>query len=549
MSNYWTLFRFEAKELLAINRGKRKFDLLGTLVSLAISLLILFVLGIFIYAILENYVEIRIDKVSDVSARTHELLNLIYVAQIIELSLISLVRMRRVLSEFPGKELFLRLPIKSSTVFLSKLTALLLANYLVAFPLILTTNLAVFLVLKPHFTFWIYTVLVMVLLPLVAFILAALFLVPFLCLIRLISKSYLAVFLTLCSGLTVVFVLYAKLLSVIQQMFTLGSIRFLFNENFIRFMQTTARVTFPANFLARLAMGERVGVSLLCVLGVILLGAYAVYLITHTLYRLALYKNKEDFVVHKKKKIRKHSPFFALIKKEFILVYREPKFAFSFLAMALCMPIMVYSCFTLFCTLIENALGLHIDFALSLFITLIFCILSNTFCTTNISREGLAGLKSKLFPLSPQRILLGKVVFCLSVSLLSVLASVLTLVILTEVTLFDGMFIFLFGSLFSLSHILIATRMDLNHAHLDSDRATVENTENHTMAKATLFGLIFAFLIGILSMALLIFGKIGSVILSVGAYVGPALITLIYLAISLFYYLFRLENSFYEMVE
>lgn len=550
MKNFLTLFRFEVKELLAINRGKRKFDFLGTLVSLAISFLILFVLGIFAYAILESYIEVRFDKVYDTLGRTHEFLNLIYTILIVALAFLSLLRMRRVLSDFPGKELFLRLPVKSSTVFLAKLSALLLANYLVAFPVILTANLVVYLVFEPPFVFWILTALVMVLLPLIAFILAALLLVPFLCIIRLILKSYLAVFLTICGALTGAFILYAKLLSLIQQMFTLGSIRFLFNENFVSFMQTLTRVAFPANFLANLALGQRVGVSLLIVLAVVFLGAYAVYLTTHTLYRIALYKNKETFVVHRKKsKTREIPPFVALVNKEFLLVYREPKYAFSFLAMALCMPIMVYSCFTLFRTLIENTLGVNVDFALSLFITLIFCILTNTFCATNISREGASGMKNKLFPLSPQKILLSKVVFCLIVSLLSLLMSVVLLVIMTDVNLFDALFLFLFGGLFCLSHILISTRMDLNNARLDSDRTAVENTENHTMAKTTLTGLIFAFLIGTLSVSLLIFATGGSTLLTVGAYVGPAIITLIYLSVALFYYLFRLENSFYEMVE
>jgi hypothetical protein len=47
----------------------------------------------------------------------------------------------------------------------------------------------------------------------------------------------------------------------------------------------------------------------------------------------------------------------------------------------------------------------------------------------------------------------------------------------------------------------------------------------------------------------LIFATGGSTLLTVGAYVGPAIITLVYLSVALFYYLFRLENSFYEMVE
>ena len=97
MKNFLTLFRFEVKELLAINRGKRKFDFLGTLVSLAISFFILVVLGIFAYAILNTYVEVRFDKVYDTLGRTHEFLNLIYTILIVALAFLSLLRMQSIL--------------------------------------------------------------------------------------------------------------------------------------------------------------------------------------------------------------------------------------------------------------------------------------------------------------------------------------------------------------------------------------------------------------------------------------------------------------------
>ncbi len=549
MKDFWILFRLEMGELFPSQRKKHRADLFGSIVSFLLTLFVLGIFGFLFYAIAENYVGIRIDKISDPAARAHEFLTLLYALILVVSAWLSLVRMSRTLVRFSGREIFLRLPVSSSVVFSSKLTALLLSHYISTVPLIFVVNLIVYLALDISALFWLTTALVIIFLPLISFVLAALLLVPFIYIVDFVSKRYIAVFVSLCSALAIAFMLYAGLLSVVQEMFTLGSIKFLFNEDFITFMQTVARVSYPVNLLADLTLCENVVPAILISIGIVAIGGVLVYFITHTLYKITLYKNKPvPNAPRRRPKSRALSPFVSLLKKEFLLVYREPRFVFSFYAFALSMPVMVYSCFTLFRTLIDNALGLRVDFALSLFILLIFCILTNTFCATNISREGLGALRNKLLPIPARRILFAKAAFCMSVATLSVLASALVLVIFADVALLDGIVLWLFGSLFSLSHILIATRMDLNCASLGAESQASEESANHTMAKTVLIGLLFSFMIGTSSVLLLIFGTGGVVALSVGAYLFPALIALVYFGVALFYYLYRLEDSFNRMV-
>lgn len=549
MRDFLILFRFELREIFALRENRRKLDLLGSLVSLLITALVLATVGVVLFAVVDSFVTIKLNKVSNPMARAGELLNLIYTVIIIALSWLSLVSMRKHLVNFAGREVFLRLPIKSSTVFLSKLTALLLWNYVCALPMIVVVNLIFYLALPMPWTFWLFTLLVVLLLPLIAFILAALLLVPFIYVVDAISKRYLAVFLSLSVLLVGAFLLYAEFLSVVQQMFLKGSIKFLFNAEFIGFLQGLMKVSYPANLLSSLALGQNVLVGVLVCLGIIALGGVGVYFITNALYRMTLYKNKAPIPLPKHRpQSRERSPFHALLRKEFILVYREPRFVFSFFAMAMAMPVMVYSCFTLFETLIQYAVGLKVSFALALLITLIFCLLTNTFCATNVSRDGLAMLKNKLLPMSAKRLLFAKVVFCASVSVPSLFVSSLVLVLACDFPIPEALLLFALGTVFALSHILIATRMDLNHAVVSNHESVVnERVANHTMSKTVVVGLLFALAIGVCSLVFFFLGT-GTGTMFTLSYLLPAMIALIYLCVAVAYYVYRLERSFHELV-
>ena len=104
MREFLILFKFELREIFAFREGKRKFDLLGSLLSLIITGLILAVVGVVLFAIVDSFVAIKFNKVSDPVARASEILNLIYTVVIIALSWLSLVSMRKRLVNFSGNQ-------------------------------------------------------------------------------------------------------------------------------------------------------------------------------------------------------------------------------------------------------------------------------------------------------------------------------------------------------------------------------------------------------------------------------------------------------------
>ena len=131
-------------------KRRDRIDIMGNALSWMITLLIL---GVFVYllsTIVDNYITIKLyDPIRDMivgnpQARTVELLNVIYTVIIVALTAMMLEKMRSTLARQQDKVLFLRMPVKQQTIFMSKMATLLLSNYLTAAILIFPIN-AIFL--------------------------------------------------------------------------------------------------------------------------------------------------------------------------------------------------------------------------------------------------------------------------------------------------------------------------------------------------------------------------------------------------------------------
>ena len=227
---------------------------------------------------------------------------------------------------------------------------------------------------------------------------------------------------------------------------------------------------------------------------------------------------------------------------------------FSYFAVAAGMPLMVYCCYTLFESLIMNAIGMRVSFPLALITVLIFSILTNTFCATNVSRDGISAIKVKTFPLKPSTILLAKVLLCATVSSLSVIASLLVLSLFAGLSPVDALLAAVIALAFSLAQIFVATRMDLGAARLSSNLSEMRSLNNITLAKVITLGILLALIAGTLSVVayVLSLGNAVSFIASLGfkrvhAYLLPSLISLAYLVVAIAYYRIGIEKRLGEL--
>ena len=555
MKEFLMLFRYELKSQLSFQRKKGKTDVVGNILSALISLALIVVSVVLVSTIAKNYVAIKINKVADTYARAREVLNVLYVAIILLMSVLCLERMRKTLTDAKDKMVFLRLPLKQETIFLSKLCVLLLRAYALGLMLILPVNVIVAIAISPTWIYWLSTAAVCLLLPLTPFLIACVFIVPYIKAIDFISRKYTLLFLSLTAILCGAFLLYSNVLEVVQHLLETGSIQFLFNEQFIGVLQTLLKITYPANSFACIVTQQNVGMSYAIVFAFAVVAAGVTYLVTKKLYYVTMYKTeKRKMKINKTGKSKQLPPVLALLKKEFICVSREPRHIFSYFAVGAAMPMMAYCCYTLFETLIYNTLGLNVQFALALLITLLFGMLTNTFCSTNVTRDGASVLKLKTFPLRATRIFLAKILFCAIVSSLAVIFTAVLLVAATSLTILDGVACCIIGLAFSLAQIFLATRVDLKHAKVSLSQAEIEKQSSKTMAKVVTIGFVLAILAGVSAVVLALLSK-GLPIsgnttqLSIAySYIVPTLIGFAYLAFAMWYYRHNIAENFEKLV-
>ena len=223
MREFWILFKHEFKMQFPLRPQKGRFDFIGSLLSLLTTVLVAAVFVLLVSTIAENYVAVEIDKVAAPLERGKELLNLFYTIIILAMSVICMEKMRSTLTQKKDKELFLRLPVKQQTIFMSKLCTLMIWNYVLAFVLMGSVNVIFYLALKPTLVatgsvaaYWIYSVLAWLFLPMTAFLIATVLLVPYIKFIDFVSNKYVLIFLLLTAILILAFMLYSGLLSIVQ---------------------------------------------------------------------------------------------------------------------------------------------------------------------------------------------------------------------------------------------------------------------------------------------------------------------------------------------
>lgn len=555
MREFLILFKHEIKMLfpvLSVTK-KKKRDFFGALLSILVTLLLVATVIVLLSRIAKGYVSVKVNKVLNPYKRATELINIVYCFIIVVMVFACVRKIGETLASKKNKEIYLRLPIKQQTLFLSKLLALLIWTFIFGFILILPTNIIFYNALNISFTFWLKTIFVLLTLPLVIFGISILLIVPYLKLVDFLKNKYLVLFLLLSGLLIGVFVLYSKFLGVVQLWLETGSIKFLFNAEFVSSLKSWLKWAYPSNCFANIMFGGKWVLPLITILLIIALSMVVAYAISSKLFYLTLYKSERERLVGKpKNKYHQFNPVFSLMKKEFICVSRNPKHLFSYLTIATAMPVMVYCCYTLFESLISNAFGIKITFSLALTVLLMFSVLTNTFCATNVTRDGISFLKMKSVAIKPTTMLFAKVLFCGIVSTISIVISTIILMIVAKLSILDGLLCIAIVTIFSYAQIMLATRLDLNHTRFTSTTAEVESSNSKTVTKVVFLGLILALIVGIVSVVIMIFSKGGGVLpiiknlnlKTIYAYIIPFIVCVLYFIYAVIYYRYKINKSF-----
>ncbi len=549
MNEFLTLFKYELKMQMPFFKRRGK-DAIGNLLMLLLTAFIVYVAVVFLSKIMQNYISVEIDKVYSPIERASEMLNVLYIALMGVMIILTLERTRKVFTDDKNKMVFLRLPVSRKNVFLSKFVVLALRVYFFFTICILTINATLSTLIAVDFKFWLSTVGTCVFMPLVCLFVVGLLIVPYIRLINALSNKYMLLFFLFSGILVACFILYSGMLSVVQTLLTTGSIRFLFNGKFVSVLQSLYTYCYPANLFTAIIFGKDLIASWLMILAFSALSFVVICIMSKKLYSATFYTQERNKIKFRKPKTAKMlSPLKALVKKEAICILRQPKHLFSYVSVAVSMPIMVYCCFTLFETLIYNVLGVRVNFALALIVVTLFGVLTNTFCSTNITREGLGLLKIKTLPIRASKLFSSKIIFCGLISSVAVLVSCVLLVVLSSLSLFDGFCCTAIGIVFTFAQILVATRLDLNHAKISLSELEVEKQSGRTILKVMFIGASLSIISGICALFFAFFAnglglKASAELLNAVAYLLPVAFSLIYLTIAIFYYRNKIMQSF-----
>jgi ABC-2 type transport system permease protein len=548
MNTYWVLMKKQFREWFSfLRKGRKNLDVLGLLTTILLAAVVIWVIIQVFAVFVRTY-----TKVSFPGNRDDEILTIAYSLVLIFNIFSGLKKIDSSITSGDDLEILVGLPIKSQTLFLSKLTGIFIQQIFNSFLFIFPLNLTFGIITAQGSDFILLSIFVCLILPLISIIISAFLAIPYHYLVKYLKSKFLFLTILFAALISLAFFVYAQILKLIKSLLETGAIKFVFDAKRINYIRNLCKWLFPGRILSEISLGEQVWLNLLILLGLVgSIGVLAFISIRRLFVRVTQGKLENSRFIFQRTKKQKEQPVIrALVRKEFINVLRTPNYSFQYFAVTLTVPLMVYTSITLTSSLVTKSIGLNLNFELTFFIIIIFSVLTNTFCATNISRDGNMFRVLKTLPISHQQIILAKIIFSALVSLISISLTVVIMALYRYVLWWEAIVIFLTTTLISLSEIFFATRKDLNKPRFPKKQNEITES-NNTVSLITVLGLLFSLVIGgltLLSRILTTF-RVGFEFGSGMALLIVLAVSLLLFALSLLYLCSGLKKKYYSLEE
>lgn len=536
--------------------GKRRHDVFGAL-STIILLALLY--GTFVYVFYHFarfYMSATFEVQGAERARAFELTTFVYAAMLLINIFVGVKQIYSALVSSNDCDVLIYQPISQQHLFLYKLIKIYIGQ-IVSTLLVLLPSAIVIDVLSASvggFCYYLTVVFHLLLCPLLGCAIAALFTVPFNGIMRFVQRKFVLHLILYVIVLALGFWLYGMFLSVLTDLIQTGELLYVLDSSTVNAVAAVAAKFYPVKFFSNMLFGQNVAVSLLSVLGICAVAGVVTYFVIRAMYFKVLQQKLEgDIKIFRKKKsvAKIHSPLAALVKKEFLIILRTPTYAFAYFATTFTLPFMVYVCANLMRSMVAtlpNVALINCDFEIAIFVIAMFSVLTNTFCTSNISRDGKMFSMLKTMPVDGHLVVKAKLLFCSVVSVASVLVSCIVLLCVSYLNWWQALVIFAVASLLDIAEIAFATKRDLAKPHLPQNDRDEVTEDNNNVSAVTLLGLVCAVLLGggALAMSLILS------LLYTNALALTVTMTFVFIAVILVFilslvYLFRdLEDNFYK---
>ena len=478
---------------------KGHFNAVGFGMRLLLSAAFIAIFVIFFGKFLDMFIEIRIDNTPAPDIRLFELLSLIYGAILLMLVLSGISQINNALFASEDMRVIAALPIGANTLYLSKIILIYLAQLVVACFTVLPVNLTVAVHCEVPVSFYPLTVLVLLLMPLISVAIASVCALPYHALKAALKDRFVINFIVITLITALLLFLYAYVLEAVKELLLGDQMKYFFDENVMKTIAQVSANLYPANLIANILLGRNLALSY-SVIAAILVASVAVSLLTIRRILTSALQSKisgsANFVKKFKPSLRANSPFGAMLKKEFLLIFRTPSYMFSYFAVAIVVPLLVYFCISIGSSLVLKLIAVDSNLELAIFLTILFGTLANMFCSTNISREGTLFYSLKAMPLDYRQVVFSKVALCMIVTAASQMLSATLLAATGYVSALNAVFLFAIGVLFGFTQVCVATRVDFNHPHFAGAADGEIQESGNTSSSVIVLGIILSFALG-----------------------------------------------------
>ena len=411
------------EKLSYFKRDKKRIDIVGALLTLVMTAFIMYVVVEVFGAFVAKYTEIRLNGVRDVRARQYEIMTFVYEFVFAVDVIGGVVAINRAIFESDDRMIIQTLPVKASDVLYSKIIFIYAKQVLSAF-VILVPFVAVFAsVTKQGAGYVILGLLAAFIIPVMSLSVSSVLAMPYYYVKKFFSSKYVCLLVIVTLVLFVLFYCYATVLDFLKTLMSTGEIKFFFSEKTMTTIISLTKNLVPANFIAAFTLKTDVWKNLGIIVAITVATGAIGILITSLLYNKAMKTRATAgaiMIFAKKSAARKLPPFLSLLKKEFNLVLFTPDYAVQYFTVAAIMPLMVYFCMGIGKNFLSSLVFVQSDFELAILLTVLFGALTNTFCATNVSRDGKSFYVEKTLPLSINEIMGAKIALSFAVAVISV---------------------------------------------------------------------------------------------------------------------------------
>ncbi len=532
--------------------GKRR-DWLGFISS---SVLIAFIYGVFIY-VFHSFAKMYLsnvfdDAVGDTYRRIGEILT-ISIALVFVINVINGVRkIFAAISNSKDMNVLICQPIGAGQIFLYKYLKIYATQFVTTLFIIAPIGISLHIISGiGGVDFYFLMLVCALLLPALSCAIASLIAVPCILFMELIESKFIIRLIGYVIVIAVGFWIYGIFLNGLNQILQSGQISNFFDMGTIYTINKVTNVLYPAKLYTNLMLKENVWLSagiLVALSAACLVGSF---FLMKKIYNTFMQKRLEGYTVVFKKKaeIKKHNTVNALLLKEFKTVLRTPGYAFQYFATTVTLPFMVYICVQLLISMASGMFAIDCSYAVAAFVVMMFAMLTNTFCATNISRDGKMYAMLKTLPVKVEQIIGCKLFFSAVVSFISVFISSLTLWLSGLINIGSAVFVFINGILFSLAGVAYATKKDMKSPCFPTSDNDEVVDSNSNLSTLILIGLVLSAISGIGSIIIsIVVGFKASAGWAAFASMGfTSLISVIVFTFSVIYLFKGLKKAYYEV--